>query len=169
MVWKYRTLHNYPFLLLYCIAFCLFKGNLQLQCHHIILLLWSWLKFYSRARDVVVPPLYTTHVQKTNVEAIRMNFFKKRKKGGIPHNIPWQCTAMKIEDYRMPVIFEWEKFRAFHEFLQLHGNINSQKLYCSICHVACSCFRNQPLQWSTQIFSAKCTRTANRKIFAPRK
>ncbi len=67
------------------------------------------------------------------------------------------CTVMKIEDYRMPVIFERAKFREFHEFLQLHGNINSQKLYYSICHVACSCIRNQPLQWSTKLFSAKCT------------
>ncbi len=42
-------------------------------------------------------------------------------------------------------------------------------LYYSICHVACGCIRNKLLQWSTKLFSAKCTRTANCEIFTPRK
>ncbi len=47
----------------------------NLQCQHIIILLWSRLKFHSPARDVVVPPLDQAYAVIDNGRGFRQTFF----------------------------------------------------------------------------------------------
>ncbi len=60
-------------------------------------------------------------------------------------------------------LFSREKnFAIFTNFCAVTRKYYSRKrwaLYYSIPIVACGCIRNQPLQWSTKIFSAKFTMT----------